>query len=107
MSVEGIATKKQWCEDYFTFHPDSRTVTVVGSGETFPALFDYAYMSNNRDGGRVEQQKRAPHLTFFSEHRSLLTPRESRVLVNGKSFLVYIVKADLTEETFQAEAWLQ
>jgi hypothetical protein len=106
MSTAGINFKKDQMEKYFQLHPDSRIISISGSEETFPALFDEAYFSNNKDGGRVEQQKLVPHLTFFSAFAYLLESRVSKVTVNGKEYTVYIVKADRTEETFQAEAFL-
>lgn len=117
MSAAGIRAKKKWSENYFIKHPDSRTIEIIGGSETFPALFDYAYMSGNRDGGNVEQQKRVPHLTFFSAYKESLTPRSTEVNVpvdfdendlptRWEKFAVYKVSSDLTEETFQAEAWL-
>ena len=74
MSEAGIQAKKKWVEDYFIHHPDSRTIEVIENGSSiaeFPALFDFAFFSNNRDSSNVEQQKRAPHLTFYSEYISV------------------------------------
>lgn len=109
MSEAGLQAKKKWNEDYFKLHPDSRTIEVVENGlpiAEFPALFDSAYFSNNRDNGNVEQQKRSPHITFFSAWASLLIARKTKLRIGAKDFTVYIVKTDDTEETFQAEAWL-
>lgn len=117
MSAAGIRAKKKWSENYFIKHPDSRTVQIVGSSETFPALFDYAFMNGNKDGGNVEQQKRVPHLTFYSLYEKSLTPRSTQVDVpvdfdendlptRFERFTVYKLSSDLTEETYQAEAWL-
>lgn len=94
-------------EAYFAVHPDSRTITVVSSGETFPALFDRPSVANNSDGANVNQQKLAPHLTFFSDYADLLSPK-TVIQIEGKTkeYKVSRVKADDTEETFQAEAWL-
>jgi hypothetical protein len=108
MSADGIAAKKQWMTDWFLVHPDSRTVTIAESAATFPAVFDYAYMVGDEDKGNVNQQKRVPHLTFLSDYAVLLLARSTKVDIEGQSkqFTVYKVSADLTEETFQAEAWL-
>ena len=106
MSVAGVLTKRTHAENYFLMHPDSRDISVVGSEVTFPALFDYTYATNNLDGRNVEQQKRVPHLTFFSAHAGLLTPRVTKLQVGSAIFTVYRVLDDKTEETFQAEAWL-
>lgn len=107
MSVEGLQMKKDQMENYFLMHPDSITVKIVGSeGVTFPAFFDYSFQSGNKDSGNVEQQKRAPHLTFFSGYESLLEGRKTKVEILEKTFTVFIVKSDLTHGTFQAEAWL-
>jgi len=106
MSTQGIDAKRKWMKDYFELHPDSREITLIGTEISFPGFFDYAYSSNNRDGGNVEQQKRAPHITFFSEWAEHIDARTSRVSVGGKEFGVYSLKSDLTEETFQAEIWL-
>ena len=117
MSNAGIRAKKKWCENYFKKHPDSRTIEVLGSDDTFPALFDYAFMTGDKDGGNIEQKKRVPHLTFFSEYDALLTPRSTVLRVPTKfdddgnivettDFTVFRTSSDLTNETFQTDAWL-
>ena len=116
MSAAGVNAKKKWMRNYFIKHPDSRIIEIVGGG-SFPAVFDFAYMSNNKDGGNVEQQKQVPHLTFFSEQAELLTARvteldvptawdENELPISFAHFTVYKVSADETLESFQADAWL-
>ena len=106
MSQSSIDMKKEQMLNYINHHPDSRICTIEDTGEEFGCLFDYAYYSDNRDAGNVEQNKREPHITFSSEFSHLLIPRHTKISVNGHTYTVYIVKDDLTEETFQAEAWL-
>jgi hypothetical protein len=108
MSTAGVEAKKSQTEAYFRLHPDSITVTVVGTGDTFPAVYDSGSFSNNRDGGNVRQNKHAPHLTFYSEYAALIPDRKAggELSFNGTTREVNIVKPDLTETTFQAEAWL-
>ena len=99
----GADIKKMRMKSYFEMHPDS--VTCICNGVEFPAFFDYSYQSNSKDAANVEQQKRSPHLTFYSDYATLLKRGED-IVVNGKSFKVYKVKSDLTDTTFQAEGWL-
>jgi hypothetical protein len=117
MGYEGINDAEQWMADFIEYHPTARTIAIQGSDDTFPALFDWAHFANNKDAGNVEQQKRVPHLTFYSGHASLLTARVTKVEVphtwdsDGNvtgydTYTVYRVTDDKTAETFQAEAWL-
>lgn len=105
MSLEALAIKKEQTENYFIFHPDSVTVVVEGSGVSFPALYDNATFSNNRDGANVTQQKPVPHLTIFSGWESSVK-RHDKVTFNGVTREVNAVKTDFTDSTFQAEIWL-
>ena len=105
MSIEGIEAKKELMRNYFDLHPDSREVTVVGSGQVINALFDYAYMTGEKDAGNIEQKKRVPHLTFFSEDAQYISP-DDQIQVGAQTYTVWRVTTDLTEETFQGEVWM-
>jgi hypothetical protein len=105
MSTEGIEAKKQQMEDYILFHPDAVTVTVAVSLVQFPALYDNATITNNRDGANVQQRKPVPHLTIYSEHADSVKRGDS-VSFNGITKTVNVVKTDRTETTYQAEIWL-
>ncbi len=100
-----LEMKKQQVKDYFSYHPDSRVVTVVKDMRTFPALFDNAFELNNRNAGRVQQQKRIPHLTVFSDDIGDLE-KNDEVTFSGKTYKIFRVQDDLTDETFQGELWL-
>lgn len=106
MSRAGLDAKKAQTENYFIYHPDSIIVEIDGSTVTFPALFDYSFQSNNRDEGNVEQKKRVPHLTLYSGNAGLIAPRVTKLIIEGKLFQVLQVQSDLTEGTFQTDAWL-
>ena len=107
MSTEGINSKKLAIKNYFLYHPDSRVIEVVESGETFNALFDYAFMQGNSNRASVEQLKRVPHLTFYTGDSNLLDHRgSSTVVVDGDTYTVQRVSCDRTAGTYQCEAWL-
>ncbi len=104
-----IDYKKQQVEDYFSYHPDRQDVEIIDGGivvYNFPALFDSAAATNNKDMGNMHQQKYIPHLTYFSGHYEHLKKRDTVVRFNGKLFKVMNSRADQTSETFQGETWL-
>lgn len=107
MSRAALNIKKEQMKNYFDYHPDSREVEVVSSGIVFNALFDFAYMYGDKDSANVEQHKRVPHITFFSDNEQYLDARaNTQVTIDSTTYIVTRLSSDQTEETFQCEAWL-
>ena len=105
MSEQALDAKKKMVQNYFLYHPDCRLILVVKDGRTFSGLFDYGYVSNNRDPANVQQQKSVPHVTLFSDDIGNLA-RTDVIEISGKRYSIYLPKPDETEETFQAELFL-
>lgn len=108
MSISALDLKKSQTENYFTYHPDSVTVSIVGSSTTFPALFDHSYDNGSRDMGHVAAQRKKPVITFYSEYCSLLTASSTKITIadGTREYTVMQVRKDETGGTFQGEAWL-
>lgn len=108
MSTDALETKKQQTEDYFTYHPDSLTVSIVGSSTTFPALFDHSYDVSYRDTGHVGMRNKKPLITFYSGHYDLLSAGVTQITIGDDTtqYLIQETHRDETGGTFQAEAWL-
>jgi hypothetical protein len=108
MSDRAIELQKNLTQRQFERDRNCRTVTIVGSEPlfSFPALFTMAFMSDNRDRGHVAQQKRWPHLTFFSGYEDHFEARVTRVSFGGENYLVHSIQTDLGDGTYQGELWL-
>lgn len=105
MSEEARELKSANARNYITHHPDSRTITVVVSGDTFPALFSTSLIEGPSDKGNVSHNRKSRHLTFHIESASLISTGD-KVSVGDIVFTITRIDADASDETFQGVAWL-
>ena len=113
MSDEARALKLQQMEDYFDYHPDNISVSILdGDGgsvvTTINALFDHpARGVDARKQGAVEFHRRYPHITFYTGHVVDGTISVGTYLVvNSKQWRVRELSDTYSEGTYQTIAWL-
>jgi hypothetical protein len=107
MSTAALEVKKQQVEDYFSYHPDSQEIQIVGSSAIFPGLFDYSYAeSGTRDGGNVSQMTKKPTVTFYAGYLSLITAGVTNVIIGTITYKVLKVRCD-KNGSYQGVLWLQ
>jgi hypothetical protein len=104
MSTAALAAKKQQAADYFTYHPDSQDVQIVGTSVSFPGLLDYGYKDASRDQAGNQNKSMMPHITCYYTYLDSITPRVTVLSVGGKTYRVSEKFSDTT--TYQGELWL-
>jgi len=105
LSASALEMKKQQVVDFYTYHPDSQTIQIVG-GSTFPGLFDHAFLSDSKDAGNVSMKRRTPCVSCYSGYESLITAGTTQIIVGSTTYTVTRKAFDHTDGTYQGELWL-
>ena len=104
MSTAALEVRRQQAEDYYTYHPDSVTISVVGTDSTFPGLFDHYAEDGDKDGGNATQMRRIPRILTYSGNSSLIIAGVSSVIVEGVTYRV--VSMETNPDKYEAILWL-
>jgi hypothetical protein len=104
MSTEALEIRRQQAEDYYAYHPDSVTISVVGTDSTFPGLFDHYAEDGDKDGGNVSQMRRIPRILAYSGYSTLIIAGTSSVIVEGVTYRVVSMEAD--PDKYEVVLWL-
>ncbi len=104
MSTEALEIKRQQAEDYYAYHPDSVTISVIGTSDTFPGLFDHYTDEGDKDGGNITQMQRIPRVLFYSGYSGLIIAGVSSITVEGTTYNV--TKMTIDEGKREGVLWL-
>lgn len=102
MSAAALEAKRQQVEDYFSLHPDSQDVQIVGGDTSFSGLFDNAVRDH---GANDERQVMMPHIQCYSGNCDVVTPGVTRVIVGTTEYAVQAKQCD-EDGSFVGHLWL-
>jgi len=90
--------------NYYSYHPDAVTLTIVATGREVSGLFDDSFMSENSDRGNVKQLKKYKHFHCPIAEDTYFTARSTQVTVDSQTYTVWSKERHATEGII--ELWL-